>query len=560
MQGFGHIEGSKREGMKASSNKLVNLALEHHAKGNISKALNLYNQIITEGIEDPRVYSGLGLIALQDSRIDAALKYNLKSISIAPYYSPAYSNASVILAKKGKLMEAEKYIRKAIAINPKSPHAYLNLADILYKRIDLHEAEENTRKSINIQPSNLSAYYLLSKILRSSGNHSNAEAVIIKAIKLDKQNADSYCLLAEVYKEVGNMDKARLNLHKAIKLNPAFANAYFSLSTLNDCDKDNILNRELSKIDIEKVDNNKDKIDFYFAKSNIYYKKGLFRECAKCLQDANNLKLSIYPSSGEQLINKSKEYLIKSNNIIANIPLELDQLEECIFLVGMPRSGSTLVETILSANKNVVDLGERPLIENSLKALSFDLSKSIDREKFHNLYLKERAKFTKKGSISTDKYLYNYLYLGYILSSIPYAKIIHCFRNPLDNILSIYRANFGEGVRFSSSLKDCARVYIDQDKILNEYKIKFTSQIYSLNYDLMVTNPDYEIKKLISWLNWDWDDMYLEPHKVNRNVTTASVVQVRSPINSKSLGGWHNFKKMLQPAIEILQDHSLSFN
>ena len=89
---------------------------------------------------------------------------------------------------------------------------------------------------------------------------------------------------------------------------------------------------------------------------------------------------------------------------------------------------------------------------------------------------------------------------------------------------------------------------------MDEYKKRYRSKIYDLNYDLLVTHPDDEIRSLISWLDWDWDDSYLSPHLNTRSVSTASSVQVRSPINSKSLGGWKNYRKMLLPAIDVLKE------
>ena len=153
---------------------------------------------------------------------------------------------------------------------------------------------------------------------------------------------------------------------------------------------------------------------------------------------------------------------------------------------------------------------------------------------------------------TTNKQLYNYQYAGFIAKTIPNSKIIHCYRNPLDNILSIYRTHFARGNEYSSSLIDSVHVYLDQDEIMTEYKNRYRSKIYDLNYDFLVSNPNKEIKSLISWLGWKWDNKYLTPHLNPRSVLTASSVQVRSQINSKSVGGWKNYKNMLEPAIEIL--------
>ena len=213
----------------------------------------------------------------------------------------------------------------------------------------------------------------------------------------------------------------------------------------------------------------------------------------------------------------------------------------------MPRSGTTLTESIVSMNDKVIDLGEINIFERSFKKWLKEKEK-ID---LIDLYCQKINK-NNQLNITTNKWLYNYQYAGLISSQITSAKIIHCYRNPLDNILSIYRANFAKGNEYSSSLKDCAIVYLDQATIMNKYKKQFPNNIYNLNYDVLVINPEEEIKSLIKWLGWEWHKSYLTPHLNQRSVLTASDVQVRSQINSKSIGGWKNYKEMLKPAMEII--------
>ncbi len=160
--------------------------------------------------------------------------------------------------------------------------------------------------------------------------------------------------------------------------------------------------------------------------------------------------------------------------------------------------------------------------------------------------------WNERSHITTNKNLFNYQYTGIIAKEIPNSKIIHCFRNPLDNILSIFRAHFAIGNEYSSSLVDTTKVYLDQEAVMTEYKNRFRSKIYDLNYDSLVSNPQKEIKDLISWLGWKWEDTYLSPHLNSRSVLTRSNVQVRYPINSKSIGSWKNYKEMLKPAMEII--------
>ena len=557
MKGFGKEFNQKERKSNASSIKKVDYALGIHAKGDIKQAIIHYNQIIKSGIEDPRIYSALGFISLQNSEIKEAIKYNLKSIAINPKYAPGYSNLVTLFFKIENYNQAEKYIRESIKLNPKDSKLFLTLGEILSKKLELNKAEQEIIKAIDLEPNLIKAYYILSNILMEKEDYNEAEKVIKNVINISRSSPESYYRLSQIYSEAGKFKKAKNTLYKTIELDSNFALAYESLSRFPDCEKDLILINKLFSINSKEMISNKDKVNILFAKSNILHRKKKYAESADLLSEANSLKLTIYNSTANQVINVSKDYLIKTLELNKDRRIEVKKNQECIFIVGMPRSGSTLIETILNANKKVIGIGERPLIEMSLKKILSLKEGSKNNNSLEKLYLYERSKFVKNDYISTDKYLHNYIYLGFILNSITYAKVIHCFRNPMDNILSIYKANFGNGLRFASSLKDCARVYTNHMYIIKEYQKRFPSNIYSLNYDLLVTEPSIEIKKLIQWLNWDWDHIYLSPQNVNRNIKTASVVQVRSPINSNSVNGWERYRKMLKPAIEELEQTHL---
>ena len=201
--------------------------------------------------------------------------------------------------------------------------------------------------------------------------------------------------------------------------------------------------------------------------------------------------------------------------------------------------------------QDVYDLGESEILEESFQ----DSKKSNQSLNLAERYWEKIKVHRKQINKTTNKNLYNYSFAGIIATQIPNAKIIHCFRNPLDNILSINRANFESGNYYSSSLIDSAKVYLDQDRIMTEYKNRFRTKIYDLNYDSLVTNPHKEIRSLISWIGWKWEDIYLSPHLNSRSVLTRSSVQVRYPINSKSIGNWKNYKELLKPAIEIINQN-----
>ena len=125
-------------------------------------------------------------------------------------------------------------------------------------------------------------------------------------------------------------------------------------------------------------------------------------------------------------------------------------------------------------------------------------------------------------------------------------------RNPLDNILSIYRANF-LNQSFSFSLRDISNLYINYFETMEEYKFKYSEYIYDYNYEDLIKNPDEIIPEIINWLKWDWDEKYLSPHKNKRNVFTASSAQIREKFYSSSIGIWKEYKELLEPAIDNIK-------
>ena len=552
MKGFGEHQKSKKKKVskkvtKLSQKQIINQAIQFHIRGNIKEAAKYYQELINQGCNDHRIFSNYGVILKDLGKLQKAEFLYRKAIEIKPDFAEAYYNLGIILSDLGKLEEALFLYRKAIEIKPDYIKAYSNLGSILSDLGKLEEAEFLYRKVIAINPNYAKAYSNLGIILSDLGKLEEAQFLYHKAIKIKPDFAEAYYNLGIILIDLGKLEEAELSFYKAIEIKPDFAEAYFSLSDLkysiNNKTKwqeqlfsENILNDKLTK----------NKVNIYFARANILHKEKKYQESSRYLKLANKLKLDIRPYELNNLFSKSQALIIESKKKKIN-KKEYMNFSESIFIVGMPRSGSTLLESILSMRSDVYDLGEINILEESF----LDFKNSKQDVSLAQLY-REKVNSKTKLNKTTNKWLYNYQYAGIIAQHIPNAKIIHCYRNPLDNILSIYRAHFRRGNEYSSSLVDSTKVYLDQEEIMTQYKNRFRSKIYDCNYDSLVSNPNKVIKPLISWLGWEWEDKYLSPHLNQRSVSTASNIQVRSPINSKSIGGWKNYKDMLKPAIEIL--------
>jgi len=570
---------------RSSHEEIINQAINFQLQGNISEAIKNYLSLINQGCMDHRIFSNYGIIQKKLGNLKEAELLTRKAIQLNPNLADAHSNLGNILWTLRQLKEAEVSTRKAIELNPDFANAHLNLGNILKDLGKLQEAELSHRKAVELNPNFAMAHTELGNTLRSLGKLKEAELSQLKAIKLNPEFAIAHSNLGSILRDLGKLKEAELSQRKAIELNPNFAiahsnlggilrdlgklqeaelayqksiklnpnftKAYYSLSLLHYSTQNKKWQHYLFSKEILNQKSQKEKIDIYFARANIFHKEKNYIESTKCIQLANKLELEINPSNYNTFIQKSNTLFIESIKQKRN-KINQQKSYETIFIVGMFRSGSTLLESILSMNNDVKDLGEINILEESFQ----EWKKSNKDVDLTELYW-NKANIKSKSKITTNKYLYNYQYAGIICNQIPNAKIIHCYRNPLDNILSIYRAHFGKGNQYTASLVDCAKVYLNQEQIMREYKTRFRSKIYDLNYDFLVSNPNQEIRSLINWLGWKWNDCYLSPHLNPRSVSTASSVQVRYPINSKSIGGWKNYKDMLEPAIEILNNSKM---
>ena len=474
------------------------------------------------------------------SKIEKILK-NKQKVNIDQLIKKAFE-----FQAQGRKLDAAKYYAYIIKQGVNDYRVFSNYG-IFLNEIGKHkESELKLKKAISLNPKYANAYYNLAVVFIGKGNLKKAELELKKAIKLKSDFAIAHYNLGFIYKDQGRFKEAESHTQKALEVEPQFTDAYLSLSTMQGVDKSQKWHKELFSESFLKNKNNRELANIFFARSNILHRKGKYRESAENLVNANNIKLKMNKSEANLLIDKTKKLKLSSDNFEKNNQ-KFENYPMSIFIVGLPRCGSTLVESIISLNSKVRDLGEVNIFERSY----IEYKKSDQKKDLSKIYW-GKSKITDKVTTTTNKWLFNYQYAGIIAKTIPNAKIIHCYRNPLDNILSLYRAHFATGNNFSSSLVDAAEVYSDQEEIMGIYKKEFKNHIYSLNYDKLVAHPSEEIKSLILWLGWDWHDLYLSPHLNNRRISTRSNVQVRSPINKKSLGGWKNYREMLKPAMEII--------
>ena len=286
-----------------------------------------------------------------------------------------------------------------------------------------------------------------------------------------------------------------------------------------------------------------------FAAANINHKSKNYAKAAQCLSKANKLKLSYYPSDLSNHLRLTKQMTALASQISAGKPRDG---EGKIFIIGVPRCGSTLLESILSTDPNICDLGESGALSEALIEIINKISTKEATPSLSEEYT-ERIKDKLASQTHTiDKNLYNFQRTEAIVRAMPSARIIHCRRHPLDNILSMLRSNLQAGNNYTSDPLDAAMFLIHQEETMSGFKRKYEKHIFTFDYDTFTSTPEKTLHPLIDWLGLEWNEQYLHPETNNRLINTASAIQARQPITSKSVGGWKNYRELLKPAEEAL--------
>ena len=531
---------------------------------------------------DIKSFIVLSEILTTENRFSEAEQVLLLAKNIAPKNSDLFYNFSRLYWSGKSFDLSLKYIDKAIDLNKNIDIYKIFKADILTCIDQIDEAlsilEEMKRAEKNNKQ--LQIKDLISRILIKRKGYKDAEKILLEMVyeynhleigylnlsdlyfltkELDKgldilnkgiskfpDYIPFYKNLAAIYKFKGQFNKV-IECHLLIlKKNKLDFLSYYELSSIYDFkehkdDLNRLLNTNINKLD------RSSKIYSAFALANIFHKKKEYEKASFFLKIANDEELKKSKSSYEIRIKNAES--IRSINIKKSKCENIINSEQLIFIVGMPRSGSTLLENILSLNNQVVDMGEIDFFRESLIEI-----KDI-KDIFSTYKDKVKSRF-ESASCYTDKNLFNYVYCPIIYRYFPNAKIIHCMRNPMDNILSMYRTKF-TNQSFTFSLEDIAKLYVHHFDVMNEYKKHYGEIIFEYCYEKLVKNPDEEIPKIINWLGWEWDDAYLSPHKNKRNVFTASSSQVRKKIYSSSIGTWREYETLLTPAVEIINKNKL---
>ena len=504
-----------------------------HAKAGRNKlAEESYKNVLSKDNKNVDALRLLGLLAFKNNNHDIAEKLLIRAIQLDPYFHLLWDNLAKVFRVQNKLEESKKAFENLIKLDPKNNEAFVALGTI-YNKLAQYKHGINSYK---------------------------------KALKLNDNNARVYLSMGHALKTLGNRKECEDSYLKAIKLFPLSGEGYWSLANL----KTYTFNEsqiQAMKSAIKEDMHEQEKIQMMFALGKAYESKKDFKESFKFYNDGNWMQRKTVEYNAEEnsksidltidFFKKNKEQLNFDSGISSKDP---------IFILGLPRAGSTLLEQILSSHSmiegteelhNIMTIGRRIRTTNDSKNYLnnlLDLNKE-NISSYGNMYIDETRWARKDNNFFIDKMPNNFPHIGLIKMILPNAKIIDARRNPLDGCFSCFKQYFAKGQHFTYDLDDVARYYKDYLKIMKFWNNYFPDEIHTVCYENVINNPEQEVRLMLKYLGLDFEKSCMDFHKSSRPVKTASSEQVRQPIYKSGMNYWKNYEDDLSTLVKHFPDY-----
>ncbi len=460
----------------------------------------------------------------------------------------------------GNLKMASDTFVYIINLDNKNIAAYNNLGNVFKAQKKFKDAEINYRKALEINPSFTNAIVNLGNLFFEINDYQKAIENYLKALKIDNKLSLAHYNLGLVYQSIGEFKNSQKEFEKVLEINPANTNADKMISRSTKYSKDHphikSMLEKLKKLDLNKAQ----KANLYFSLGKAYEDLGDYEKSFNYVVLANDTKKKFITRDFK---NEYKTFqVIKKFFESYDVSTKNNPDKKIIFILGLPRSGTSLVEQIISSHSKVYGCGEldfiNKIVRNNLyneNIIDISKLKNLDQIKIKNMskeYLKLIKEFDPDSMIYTDKAPLNFTWIGIIKMLLPNSKIIHCSRNPKDNILSLYKNDFDDRLNFTYDLNDISEFYKEYRNLMAFWNKKFHNEIYDANYEKILTKPEDEIKKLLDFCDLAYEKNCLDFYKTKRPIKTVSSAQARQPLYKSSISLYQKYEKYMKEVFDSI--------
>ena len=470
----------------------------------------------------------------------------------------------ILAFKSGNHDIAEAMFTKALRLDPTYSLVWANLAQVYSVTGQLDKAKKSFKNILNMEPRNGLIWAEYGTVLTKLANYEESKNAYLKALNFKSDSPRVHLSLGHVYKTMGEIENSIDSYKNSIIQNKLSGEAYWSLANLKTysfSENEIKVMEETLKADMSDIERSQ----IHFALGKAYEVKKDFDNSFNNYFKGNEVKKGLIKYSSDDTTDNTKRILDFFNlETIRDFSKSSTVDQDPIFILGMPRSGSTLVDQIISSHSKVDGTQELPNIIKIASELNSnnqntypEILKELDESKLSemgNNYLSETTWARKNAPFFIDKMPNNFIHIGLIKTILPNAKIIDTRRDPMDTCFSCYKQFFARGQLFTYSLEDLGNYYTDYIKAMNHWHNVYGKDIFTVHYDNVINKTEETIRELIDYCNLPFEKECLEFYKSSRPVKTPSAEQVRQPIYKSGLNYWKNYEKHLVPLKKIIDE------
>ena len=550
----------KGQGEQLSPDQALNLARQFKADRDLIRAENVCRQILKAAPEYHPAYHELGLLAADKGQLPHATQLVSQAIALNDGIYVYHRNLCELYRRLGSLEKAVASGQRATTLKEDDIDAHYNLGLALADSGLMQEAADSYYRALALNPKHGLSWNNLGATLEKLGNESAAEEAYSRAVQLDQRHHEAQNNLGAIYSVQGKLDEARTCFEKAIEATPGFISPHYNLPSLKVYDKDDPHLKLLEEMALTTGANQSldERIRLSFALGKAREDAGNHDTAFVAYENGNRLKhnrLSMDERKADGNLAKIMEVFDQPFFEARTKPALSDRTP--VFIVGLPRSGTTLIEQILASHPEIYGGGELSELREVLATPSgvtagrtfieyaADLS-MVEFETLGHEYLERVWALSPRSRFITDKMPANYFFIGMIHLIFPDAKIIHSVRDPIDSCFSCYARLFNETMEFAYDLGTLGRYAVRYLRLMRHWhEVLPADTVLDVRYEDIVDDVERQARRMLDYIGLPWSDECLKFYKNKRLVKTASIAQVRKPIYRSSVGRAKSFEKHL---------------